>query len=141
VVGTNSIMSKRKLQSTSPKKKKSKGGKTSEADCLICDELILEADEHCVGEDAVFCEGDCQGWLHRKCAGVTRPAFHKLGETDKVYLCSYCVSVKQNNDISKLSDIINELHSAVTSLTTTIMLLQSSITNKYKNPLLTKSTR
>jgi len=40
------------------------------------------------------------------------------------------MSVKQSNDISKLSDIINELHSAVTSLTTTIKSLRSSITNK-----------
>jgi len=50
--------------------------------CLICEEPILKADEHCVGDDAVFCEGDCQGWLHRQCAGVTHPAFD---ETDKVY--------------------------------------------------------
>ena len=121
---------KRKLQSISPAKRKSKGGKTSEADCLICEEPILEADEHCAGEDAVFCEGECQGWLHRRCAGITRTAFHKLGETDKVYLCSYCTSVKQSNEISKLSDIITELHSAVTSLTTTIKSLQSSVTNQ-----------
>ena len=40
------------------------------------------------------------------------------------------MSVKQSNDISKLSGIINELHSSVTSLTTTIKSLQSSITNR-----------
>jgi len=55
---------KRKLQGFSPPKTKAKGGKTSEADCLICLEPILEADDHCVGEEAVFCEGQCQEWLH-----------------------------------------------------------------------------
>ena len=55
---------KRKLQGFSPPKSKAKGGKTSEVDCLICLEPILEADDHCVGEEAVFCEGQCQEWLH-----------------------------------------------------------------------------
>ena len=121
--------SKRKLQGSSPPKSKAKEGKTSEVDCLICEEPILEADDHCVGEEAVFCEGQCQGWLHRKCAGVTRPAFERLGEPDAVYLCTYCMLVNQNKEISKLSNIINELNSSVTCLTETIKALQSSVTS------------
>jgi len=66
---------KSKLQGMSPPKKNAKGGKNSEADCLICEEPILEPSEHCAGEEAVFCEGSCQGWIQRKCAGVTRPTF------------------------------------------------------------------
>ena len=40
--------------------------------------------QHCVGEEAVFCKGSCQGWLHKKChcAGLTHPAFDRLGEPD-----------------------------------------------------------
>ena len=121
---------KRKLQGTSPHKRKTKGGKNSEADCLICEEPILEAGEHCVGDDAVFCEGNCQGWLHRKCAGLTRPAFEKLGEPNTQYLCSYCMMVSQNNEISKLANIIKDLNSAIISLTETITSLKSSVT-KY----------
>ena len=83
---------KRKLQATSPPKRNVKGSKTSEVDCLICEEPILEADEHCAGEDPLFCEGECQGWLHRKCAGVTQPAFQKLGEPENVYLCPCCIT-------------------------------------------------
>ena len=52
-----------------------KGGKNSEADCLVCEEPILESGEHCEVNEAVFCEGSCQGWLHRKCAGLTHLAF------------------------------------------------------------------
>jgi len=47
---------KRKLQGSSPPKSRAKGGKTSEAE-----ERILEADDHSAGEEAVFCEGQCQG--------------------------------------------------------------------------------
>ena len=118
---------KRKLLTSSPPNRKAKGGKSSEADCLICEEPILEADDHCTGDEAVFCEGDCQGWLHRKCAGISRPAFDKLGESDNVYMCSYCTSVSQSNEISQLSTIINNLNTAVTSLTETIKSLQNSI--------------
>ena len=84
-MATQDRKSKRKLATPSPPKRNAKGGKTSQADCLICDEPILEQSENCVGDDAVFCEGSCQGWLHRKCAGVTRPAFDKLGESDTQY--------------------------------------------------------
>jgi len=38
-------------------KSKAKEGKTSEVDCLICEEPIFEADDRCVGEEVVFCEG------------------------------------------------------------------------------------
>ena len=52
---------KRKHQTSSPPNRKAKGGKSSEADCLICVEPILEADDHCTGDEAVFCEGTlCQ---------------------------------------------------------------------------------
>jgi len=82
-MATQDRKSKRKLATPSPPKGNAKlgGRKTSQADCLICDEPILEQSENCVGDDAVF----CQGWLHRKCAGVTRPAFDKLGESDTQY--------------------------------------------------------
>lgn len=121
---------KRKLATTSPPKRKAKGVKNSEVDCLICDEPILEPSEHCEGDEAVFCEGNCQGWIHRKCAGITRPAFDKLGEPDTQYLCSYCMLVSQNNEISKLAGIIKDLNSSIVSLTETITLLQSSVTKK-----------
>ena len=123
---------KRKLSGASPPKRKVKGGKNSEADCLVCDEPILEPGEHCEGDEAVFCEGNCQGWLHRKCAGLTRPAFDTLGEQDQ-YLCSYCMMVSQSKEISNLTDTIKNLHTAITSLTESITSLQSSVTKQSQS--------
>jgi len=37
------LTAKRKLQGTSPPKRKPKGGKNSEVDCLICEKPNLEA--------------------------------------------------------------------------------------------------
>ena len=121
---------KRRLAGTSSPKRKAKCIKNREVDCLICDEPILESSEHCKSDEAVFCEGGCQGWIHRKCAGVTRPTFDKVGEPDTQCLCSYCMLVSQNNEISKLAGIIKDLNSSIASLTKTITLLQSSITKK-----------
>ena len=66
--------------------------------CLVCDQIIVEADETTEGQDAVFCEGDCQGWIHRVCAGLTRSAFENLSESVP-YLCLYCSFTKQSNEI------------------------------------------
>ena len=111
---------------TSPPKRKTKNVKNSEADCIVCDEPILEPSENCEGDEAVFCEGDCQGWIHRKCAGVTRSAFDKLGESDVQYLCSQCMLASQNREICKLANIIKDLNASIIPLTETITLLQSS---------------
>jgi len=121
---------KRKLAGTTPPKRKAKGGKNSEADCLICEKPILDVSENCVGEDAVFCEGSCQGWIHRTCAGVTRPAFEKLEEPGTHYLCSYCTLVSQNKEIKNLANIIQNLNTSIVSLTETITSLQSCVTKQ-----------
>ena len=120
---------KRKLAGSSPPKRKSKNVKNSEADCIVCEEAILEPGENSDGDEAVFCEGDCQGWIHRKCAGLTRPAFLKLGESDSQYLCSHCMLVNQNSEINKLMNTIKDLNASIVSLTETITLLQSSVNN------------
>ena len=32
--------------------------------CLICDITIIKSSDDVLGDDAVYCEGDCKGWLH-----------------------------------------------------------------------------
>ena len=126
-MATTNQKPKRKHSGNSPPKRTPKNIKNSEANCIVCKEPILEAGEHCKGDEAVFCEGDCQGWIHRKCAGVTRSAFDKLGETDAKYLCSQCMLASQNREISKLTDTIKNLNASIALLTKTITSLQSSV--------------
>ena len=83
--------------------------------------------------EAVFCEGVCQDWLHRKCAGLTRPAFDRLGELDTQSLCTHCAMESQGKEISKLTDTIKGLSTAITTLTETIISLQATVT---KQPLI-----
>ena len=68
-----------------PPKTSEKKNKKEEEICIICDSAILEDedDEEQTGDEAIFCEGLCQGWLHRKCAGLTNAFFQKFIKTNK----------------------------------------------------------
>ena len=73
-----------------PPKATEKKSKANQTKFLVCEETVLEPDEKTDGHDAVFCVGDCQGWMHRpECAGLSRFNFDKLGESNMPYLCMY----------------------------------------------------
>ena len=48
----------------------SKEGGNGAYDCPICEEVIRDKSRIHAGEDAIFCEGSCRAWIHRKCAGL-----------------------------------------------------------------------
>ena len=93
--------------------KKSKGSMVNMSEneinkCLVCEDVVLEASEHEEGHEAVFYEGDYQGWIHRKCAGLTCLAFDNLSECI-LYLCLHCTFTKQYKEICTLKDTIQKL--------------------------------
>ena len=42
--------------------------------CLVCEKIVIEQDGDLgnAGDNAVFCEGACQGWFHRICVGLIK---------------------------------------------------------------------
>ena len=40
--------------------------------CSICENIIAIASETDEGNDALFCEGFCQAWCHRKCIDLSK---------------------------------------------------------------------
>jgi len=83
----------------------------SQIECLISDKVILEP-----GDKAVFCEGDCQGWIHRQCAGITHPVLEKLSSESTPYLCPHCILSKQNNEISTIKETIKTVNDKINKL-------------------------
>jgi len=75
----------------------------NDIECLICDNATLEPGESTDGHDAVFCEGDCQGWIHRHCASLTHPAFSE----STPYLCPHCTLAKQST--TKINPLKNAI--------------------------------
>ena len=46
------------------------------------------------GDDSIFCDGICSAWIHRRCAGLSLPAFTKLlkdpNKDSKKFFCPHC---------------------------------------------------
>ena len=84
--------------------------------CIVCEKLIKGATSKAKGQDCVFCEGTCQGWIHRQCAGIPKPVFNVLSQSQEPFLCLYCSSLQ-----------IHELKRSVQSLQDEIATLKSQI--------------
>ena len=95
----------------SPSKAKDK--KSKQEPCAICDELINDADD---GDDSIFCDGSCQGWLHRQCAGLSKKRFQIIGESSDPFYCPHCMLHRQACEIKDLKETISLLTSRIESL-------------------------
>ena len=112
---------KRRLEtnSTSPEGCKSKKSKkrhqkqrgnsnSGSSVCCVCNCVIVEDTNESDGEDAIFCEGS---WLHRRCAGLSKPVFQHLSDSNKPFLCVYCLLSNQAVQIAKLQETLAQLTS------------------------------
>ena len=72
------------------------------------------------GQDSISCDGDCNTWLHRGCAGLSKKAFRALKDSEKPF---YCVSCR----LSIHSDEIESLKSSLKLLQEEMGSLKSSI--------------
>jgi len=79
----------------------------------ICHEIILEGEE---GQDAVYCEGQCQSWIHRKCSGLTSQVFEQICESEDKYLCPFCALSVQNCELVELRKLVKSLSEKVEKL-------------------------
>ena len=76
--------------------------------CPICCEVIIEASE---GQEALFCDGTCQKWLHRWCAGVHKDAYPVLQSSGSPYHCP-----SHHEQIRSLSEMVEALRAEIRSL-------------------------
>lgn len=90
----------------------SKKSKETEV-CLICDEIIHDGDNP---DDAVYCEGDCQGWLHRNCVCMTKKMYVAIGQSNDPYFCPHCKFTIYHKEINSLRDTIQALSKELSHL-------------------------
>ena len=86
--------------------------------CSICEKQVVDDSETEDGDDAVFCDGECQCWLHRTCVCLPKSEFAKL-KTEEPFHCPRCSSNMQMK-------IICELREAVAALTVQVQELQTN---------------
>ena len=46
-----------------------------DAVCSICDKQVVDPTNEEDGDDAVFCEEECQSWLHQNCTCLPKSEF------------------------------------------------------------------
>ena len=96
-----------------PKKKRSckQGATPSEECCICCQPVTLEKDE------ALFCVGSCQQWLHRYCASVSAQRYRAItGDSSRPFLCPNCCCEQQKEQIAVLTDSVESLKHEITQL-------------------------
>ena len=84
--------------------------------CLICDVTIKESTEDIDGDDAIYYDGDCKGWLHRKCVFMSKQLYDKLSNSHDMYYCPNCASAKQSQEITVLKKQVEELTKEITNV-------------------------
>ncbi len=95
--------------------KRKKGGSTNstsdEEQCSLCCKAIVED-----RDEALFCEGSCNKWMHRYCAGVSLSHYEALQDSTLPFLCSLCVQTKHSETIEELKATIAALREEVKEL-------------------------
>ena len=70
------------VHNTPPKADEKRTKEIQEEICLICNLTIMESKDDVVGDDAVYCEGECKAWLHRKCVCMSKLFYDKLSKSN-----------------------------------------------------------
>ena len=84
--------------------------------CPICCNIIVEASETFEGQEALLCEGNCQKWLHRWCAGVHKENYRDLASSDKPFVCPSCSLAEHRRMITTLLETVEYLKEEVKQL-------------------------
>ena len=82
--------------------------KTNLCICPICDDPIEEQSETTPGHDAIHCDGICDSWLHRRCAG--------LSKSDSKFLCPHCHLHDLISEVTSLKSIVSNLTAELSSI-------------------------
>uniref|UniRef100_A0A1X7TSL4 Zinc finger PHD-type domain-containing protein n=1 Tax=Amphimedon queenslandica TaxID=400682 RepID=A0A1X7TSL4_AMPQE len=83
------------------------GGSTT---CPVCQDIILDKPD---GVVVLYCEGICNAWIHRRCAGLSLTAFAAInndsGKAEKPYECPHSHLVSMLQEITVLSSAVEAL--------------------------------
>ena len=100
--------------------------------CPVCNAVIIEDGNDVIGDDAVYCEGTCDAWMHRKCVGMSKTVFDNLSGSNDPYLCPTCIISKQSNEIAELKNLVKSLTSELSTLKNLIPKI-SELENKFSS--------
>ena len=74
--------------------------KSQAVKCAMCEQVVHGKDQ------ALFCEGECQRWFYRYCAGVSVVHFHALCSSLEQFRCVRCIQKFYIAEIAILKESI-----------------------------------
>ena len=92
--------------------------------CPICALVILESTNDVEGHEALLCDGSCNQWYHRWCAGVSKACYEALSGTEDPFFCPSCTATKQQKSILELQSSVRSLSDEVRELKALVATLQ-----------------
>uniref|UniRef100_A0A1X7TNR6 PHD-type domain-containing protein n=1 Tax=Amphimedon queenslandica TaxID=400682 RepID=A0A1X7TNR6_AMPQE len=99
--------------------------------CPICDDLIEDETQQ-----SIFCEGICNTWLHRCCAGLSKAAFSGLEGSAEKFYCPHCRLQDQADEISSLKEALASLQRDVAALQDLQTTGNQSVASSPEEPVL-----
>ena len=74
------------------------------SECCVCSNHIADGKD-----DALFCEGVCNGWMHIYCAGVPLKHFERLSLMSSPFLCYTCALQIHEREAAELKSKVQSL--------------------------------
>ena len=96
--------------------------------CPICDDAIEDCSTKARGHDAVFCDGHCNTWLHRGCAGLSKTAFKKVTESNDPFFCTRCYLSQHKEELIALRTTVDKMASELGSLRSALKEIAGKVT-------------
>ena len=91
--------------------------------CICCQPISLGKDE------ALFCAGKCQQWLHRYCASVTVQHYKTINDNSVDFLCPSCCRDRYRDEINDLTNTVAAMKLEIAQLKETISRVSESVTS------------
>ena len=97
--------------------------------CICCQPVSIGKDE------ALFCAGACQKWLHRYCASVSERCYKAISESSTPFFCLGCYQEHQQEHITELTNTVEDLRLEIARLKESLSAAQAEAKAK-SDPLL-----
>ena len=87
-----------------------KGAVAKETCCICCQQVTVEKDE------ALYCSGKCQQWLHRYCASVTVEQYKNINDKATEFQCPSCCRERHQQQICELTGTVEAMKIEIAQL-------------------------
>ena len=89
----------------------------------MCEQNIVDGKDQ-----ALFCEGVCQRWLHRYCAGVSVPHFESVSASSEPFYCIGCFQATHSAELTSLKETISSMQTEIAELKENLKVMSTKCT-------------